>query len=140
MRGLSSASHGRHTDRRDPRRVKSWLKAFVVVVVTLPIAAYVVATLGASPAQPTPQSPVVLRDPPPNPALQTAPAVPGRAVRTTTGTSGAGDDDGGRDDDRTEGDDISVVTPSPKRVGDDDGTDDDGGSDDGDDTSRGGDT
>ena len=118
----------------------SWLKAFVVVMVTLPIAAYVVATLGSSPAQPTPQSPVVLRDPPPKPPPQKP--QPSRSESSAEGRDdGAGEgDEGGPEDDRTEGDDISVVTPSPKRVGDDDGTDDDGGTDDGDDTSGGGDT
>ena len=139
MRGLSSASHGWHTGGRDADGVTSWLKAFVVVAVTLPIAAYVVATLGSSPAQPTPQSPVVLRDPPPKPAPQQP--QPSRAEPSQDDRDDdAGDDDGGPGDDRTEGDDVSVVTPSPKRVGDDDGSDDDGGSDDGDDTSRGGDT
>jgi hypothetical protein len=118
MRVLSSGSHGQHTPHRDGERVGQWWKGLVVAAVTLPVAAYVVATLGAAPAEPTPPAPVVLRDP--------------------AGQSPAPQPRDDPDDPDDPDDDVSVVTPSPKRVGEDDGTDDARGSDDDDDTTDGG--
>jgi hypothetical protein len=109
MRAVSSASHDQHTALAHADRVRSWLKALVVVAVTLPIAAYVVATLGASPAQPTPHDPVILREPAPSSSPSSSP-------------SGS---PSGVPDEREQGDDVRVVKPSPKRVGDDDGPSDD---------------
>ena len=115
-----------------------WWKAFVVVAVTLPISAYVVATLGAAPAEPAPPAPVVLREPSEQSATPQPRPTPSRGVQGSERDLEDGPEDSGDDDDRDGDDDVSVVTPSPKRVGEDDGTDDARESDDDDDTTDGG--
>ncbi len=114
----------------------SFARFLTSLLVTLPIAGYVAATLVANaPEDPGPQEPVVLRDPgrdpsteldprpakgsnPADSAPSDAPSVPSIAPQPLD----------------EEDDDVRVVTPAPTRVDDDDdgaGGADDDGSDDG---------
>ncbi len=109
-----SLSRAAHATRRDARWVKSWLKAFVVVAVTLPIAAYVVGHPRRVPC--AADASVTGRPPGPDrrSRLPNSRSRPGPSRRDDDRDDDAGDDDGGPGDDRTEGDDVSVVTPSPE--------------------------
>ncbi len=101
--------------------MRSGLKAAVVLLVTLPVLAYVGGRLAAAPPDPGPRTPVILDG---SPTQQPSPR-----------------DE--RDDEQDDGD-VRVVNPTPTRVGEDDGDDDDGPGPEGDDrtdddTSGGGD-
>ena len=84
------------------------LKAAVVLLVTLPVLAYVGGTLSAAPPDRGPRTPVILQGPP-------IPRTVAAAVATSPSQGNEQDDDGG----------VRVVNPSPTRVGEDDGDRDD---------------
>ena len=92
--------------------MRSGLKAAVVLLVTLPVLAYVGGRLAAAPPDPVPRTPVILDG---SPTPQPSPRDERRA-------------DDGQDDG-----DVRVVNPTPTRVGEDDGDDDDGPGPEGDD-------
>jgi len=84
------------------------VKAAVLLLVTLPMLAYVVGRLAVAPPDPAPRSPVIIeRSAIPSPTPLPAPASP------------YGDRDGDEDDD-AEDDGVRVIKPSPTRVGEDD--------------------
>lgn len=113
----------------------SWFwKAFVVMLLALPVGAYVTGSLAGSQADlPDRLTPVVVEDPQPS-APSTPDPTPGTSPRATPG--GDGDDDrrgegrrgdDGRGDDGDD-DEVQVIRPEPDDVGDDDrddGRDDD---------------
>ena len=89
--------------------MRTGLKAVVVLLVTLPMLAYVAGRLAASPADQGPRTPVILEGPAPADRAPT----PSRSPRPPTPEE---DEDGG----------VRVVNPTPTRVGEDDsGTGDD---------------
>ena len=84
------------------------LKAAVVLLVTLPVLAYVGGTLSAAPPDRGPRTPVILQGPAtPTPSPAPSP-------------SGGPREDDGKDDGEDDGE-VRVVNPSPTRVGEDDG-------------------
>ena len=84
------------------------LKAAVVLLVTLPVLAYVGGTLSAAPPDRGPRTPVILQSPAtPTPSPAPSP-------------SGGPREDDGKDDGEDDGE-VRVVNPSPTRVGEDDG-------------------
>ena len=91
--------------------MRSGLKAAVVLLVTLPVLAYVGGRLAAAPPDPGPRTPVILDG---SPTPQPSP----RDERDD-------ERDDGQDDGQDDGD-LRVVNPTPTRVGEDDGDDDDG--------------
>src|SRR5688572_8684074 len=117
MRDLSCSSHRAPIDVADDRGMRTWVKAAVVLLVTLPMMAYVAGRLAAVPADLGPRAPVILH----------SPVVPERSAVPTPNPRDDEEDlrDGG----------VRVVNPHPTRVvgeddvtadeSDDDGTDDD---------------
>ena len=105
------------------------LKAAVVLLVTLPVLAYVGGTLSAAPPDRGPRTPVILQSPA-TPTPSPAPS-PSGGPREDDGKDEGKDD--GLDDEEDDGQ-VRVVNPSPTRVGEDDGrTGDDEPEPDGDD-------
>lgn len=94
-----------------------------MLLLAVPLLAYVVSSLAQPAPLPAPRDPVVLRDTAGSPDI-----VPGRTIGpgrpTRSGAPEEDDDDDGTDDDD---DDIAVVRPQPSPIDDDDddGTDDD---------------
>jgi hypothetical protein len=84
------------------------VKAAVVLLVSLPILAYVTGRLAAVPPDPAPRSPVILESP------------AARTPSPSPASTPVERDDG---DQRGEGDDVRVVNPTPTRVGEDEGED-----------------
>jgi hypothetical protein len=104
----------------------SWFwKGLVVLLLALPVGAYVTGSLAGAPADlPDRLEPVVVQDPAskdnaPEPSPSKAPPADG----TPGDRDGDGDQDDARDD-RDEGDDVEVVRPDPDDLDDD--SDDDG--------------
>src|SRR5688572_33070437 len=95
MRVLSCPSHRAPIDASDDRSMTPALKAAVVLLVTLPVLAYVGGTLSAAPPDRGPRTPVILQ----SPATHTpspAPSPPG-------GPREAGGNDEGKDVGEEEG-------------------------------------
>jgi len=111
--------------------MRSAVKAAVVLLVTLPMLAYVAGRLVAAPPDLGPRAPVILDDPVPSSSSRT-PSPP------STPTSRPDPDDPDHDD---QDDGVRVVNPTPTRVGEDDGAADPEGDDhpDDDDTDDGND-
>ena len=62
MRDLSCRSHRVPSRQTTIGVVRIWLTPLLVALVTLPIVAYLAGALVASPDDPAPRSPVILRD------------------------------------------------------------------------------
>jgi hypothetical protein len=107
MRVLSSRSHQAPIDGAQADGMRPGVKAAVLLLVTLPMLAYVVGRLAVAPPDPVPRSPVIIeRSSIPSPRPSPAPGSP----------SGDRDDE---DDDAEDGG-VRVIKPSPTRVGEDD--------------------
>lgn len=110
-------------------------KIVIGLVLTLPIAAYVVGSLVASTAElPDQREPVNIQNVSPSPA--TDPHSPSRAPGDPrpSGSNAAPGDDKTGDDVDVDDNGVQIVNPEPTRVDDDaDGRGDDGGGDDEDD-------
>ncbi len=102
-------------------------KGAVVLLVTLPMLAYVAGRLVASPPDPGPRSPVIL-DGSMSPSPTPTPSPPPRPSGNQPGEPGDGrDEEDDEDDEDDEG--VRVVNPTPTRVGEDDGAPDSEGDD-----------
>jgi len=99
--------------------MRSAVKAAVVLLVTLPMLAYVAGRLVAAPPDLGPRAPVILDDPVPSSSPRT-PSSP------STPTSRPDPDE---PDDNDQDDGVRVVNPTPTRVGEDDGAADPEGDD-----------
>ena len=121
--------------------MSAFWKVMVGLLLTLPVAAYVTGTLVASQADlPDRRSPVVISD---SPSQGATPSQDPTGIATeqpekkppksTARPTQNGDDGDGRRAQDEDGDEVRIVRPTPREVGDDDFADDDSRDDDGDD-------
>ena len=141
MRAFSSASHLRPTRDADTSGVSTFLKIMLVLLLTLPLGAYITGTLVASQADmPAERVPVVIEEEPekssatPSRSAEPSakPSAKPRPTKRPQPTPPDREDSDDRDDE-----DVKVVRPTPRDVDDDhddDRDDDDRHDDDSDDS------